>query len=68
MHVFLDGKDVMLLNDEEFRQNIRWAAISMVPQAAMNALNPVIRVGEQVAEPAMVHLGVDKTEAPSSWS
>ncbi len=62
-HVFLDDKDVMLLNEEEFRQNIRWAAISMVPQAAMNALNPVIRVGEQVAEPAMVHLGVDKTEA-----
>ena len=63
--VYLEGKDVMLLNDEEFRQNIRWAAISMVPQAAMNALNPVIRVGEQVSEPAMVHLGVNKTEAIS---
>ncbi len=62
-HVFLDGKDVMELNEEEFRQNIRWASISMVPQAAMNALNPVIRVGEQVAEPAIVHLGVDKAEA-----
>jgi oligopeptide/dipeptide ABC transporter ATP-binding protein len=63
--VYLEGKDVMVLSDEEFRQNIRWAAISMVPQAAMNALNPVIRVGEQVAEPAMVHLGVDKVEALS---
>ncbi len=63
--VYLDGKDIMLLNEEEFRQNIRWASISMVPQAAMNALNPVIRVGEQVAEPAMVHLGVDKAEAIS---
>ena len=31
----------------------------------MNALNPVIRVGEQVSEPAMVHLGVSKTEAIS---
>lgn len=62
-HVYLDGKDVMLLSDEEFRQNVRWAAISMVPQAAMNALNPVIRVGDQVAEPAIVHLGVDKVEA-----
>jgi oligopeptide/dipeptide ABC transporter ATP-binding protein len=61
--VYLEGKDVMILSDEEFRQNIRWAAISMVPQAAMNALNPVIRVGEQVAEPATVHLGVDKVEA-----
>jgi len=61
--VYLDGKDVMPLSEEEFRQNVRWASISMVPQAAMNALNPVIRVGEQVAEPAMVHLGVNKNEA-----
>lgn len=62
-HVYLDGKDIMLLTEEEFRQNVRWASISMVPQAAMNALNPVIRVGDQVAEPAMVHLGVGKAEA-----
>jgi oligopeptide/dipeptide ABC transporter ATP-binding protein len=62
-HVFLDGRDIMPLNEEEFRQNIRWASISMVPQAAMNALNPVIRVGDQVAEPAIIHLNVDKTEA-----
>ncbi|MCB0117966.1 MAG: ABC transporter ATP-binding protein [Anaerolineales bacterium] len=64
-HVYLNGRDVMELSEEEFRQNVRWASISMVPQAAMNALNPVIRVGEQVAEPAIVHLGVDKTEALS---
>src|SRR5512140_3579581 len=62
-HVFLDGKDVMTLGEEEFRQNIRWAAMSMVPQAAMNALNPVIKVGEQVAEPAIIHFGVSKEEA-----
>ncbi len=62
-HVYLDGKDIMALSDEEFRQNIRWAAISMVPQAAMNALNPVMRVGEQVAEPALIHFGVNQTEA-----
>lgn len=62
-HVYLDGKDIMALGDEEFRQNIRWASISMVPQAAMNALNPVMRVGEQVGEPAVIHLGVSKTEA-----
>ncbi len=64
-HVFVDGKDVMELNDEEFRQSVRWATISMVPQAAMNALNPVIRVGEQVAEPAIVHLGIRRVEAIS---
>ncbi len=63
--VYMEGKDTMLLNEEEFRQNIRWVAMSMVPQAAMNALNPVIRVGEQVGEPAMVHLGVGRDGAIS---
>jgi oligopeptide/dipeptide ABC transporter ATP-binding protein len=62
-HVYLQGTDVMKLGEEEFRHNIRWGAMSLVPQAAMNALNPVIRVGEQVAEPAMIHLGVSKSEA-----
>lgn len=64
-HIYLKGSDIMPLENEEFRQNIRWASISMVPQAAMNALNPVMRVGDQVAEPAIVHLGVDKTAALS---
>jgi len=61
--VFLHGTDVMLYEEEEFRQNVRWVGMSMVPQAAMNALNPVMRVGDQVAEPALVHLGLSKTEA-----
>ena len=59
----LGGQDIMKLSDEDFRRSIRWNRISMVPQAAMNALNPVMRVGEQVAEPAMVHLGLSKDEA-----
>ena len=49
--VFLNGNDVMACDDEEFRKNVRWKQISMVPQAAMNALNPVLRVGDQVTEP-----------------
>ena len=56
--VYLDDADVMVLKDEEFRRNVRWVQISMVPQAAMNALNPVLKVGDQVAEPMVVgHLG-----------
>lgn len=62
-HVYLQGTDVMSFDDEEFRKNVRWLALSLVPQAAMNSLNPVIRVGEQVAEPALIHLGVSKAEA-----
>ena len=62
-HIYLDGNDVMAYDDEEFRQNVRWIKMSLVPQAAMNALNPVIRVGDQVAEPAMIHLGMKADEA-----
>src|SRR5512145_1586701 len=51
--VFLQGIDVMAYDEEHFRQNVRWAQISLVPQAAMNSLNPVLKVGDQVAEPAM---------------
>jgi peptide/nickel transport system ATP-binding protein len=61
--VYLEGRDIMPLNDEEFRQKIRWRSMSLVPQAAMNSLNPVLKVGEQVAEPALIHLGVKKEEA-----
>jgi oligopeptide/dipeptide ABC transporter ATP-binding protein len=61
--VNLGGKDIMPMADEEFRLSVRWAAISMVPQAAMNALNPVLRVGDQVLEPALIHLGMKKGDA-----
>ncbi len=61
--VLLQGMDVMSLADEEFRQNVRWVGMSLVPQAAMNALNPVLKVGDQVAEPAMIHLGLSRTES-----
>lgn len=61
--VYLNGSELMGMNDEEFRQQIRWIQMSMVPQAAMNALNPVLRVGDQVAEPMMVHHSVKKEEA-----
>jgi oligopeptide/dipeptide ABC transporter ATP-binding protein len=61
--VYLEGNDVMALNDEEYRQNVRWVAMSLVPQAAMNSLNPVLKVGDQVSEPAMIHLGLKKADA-----
>jgi len=64
--VWLQDENIMKLNDENFRKEIRWKRISMVPQAAMNALNPVMRIGDQVAEPAMVHMGLSKDEALKS--
>ena len=42
--------------------------MSMVPQAAMNSLNPVLRVGDQVAEPVMIHYGATQKEATDASS
>ena len=61
--VRLAGTELMRMRDEEFRRHIRWVKISMVPQAAMNALNPVLRVGDQVAEPLLIHASMSKGEA-----
>lgn len=61
--IFLNDLDTMLLKDEEYRLKMRWVKMSMVPQAAMNSLNPVLKVGEQVAEPAMIHNDMSKDVA-----
>jgi oligopeptide/dipeptide ABC transporter ATP-binding protein len=53
--VWLDGQDVMALPEERFRREVRWVRLALVPQAAMNALNPVLPVGDQVAEPLLTH-------------
>ena len=61
--VLLDGTDIMTLSDERFRRDVRWVKISMVTQAAMNSLNPVLKVGYQVAEPLLLQHRMDKDEA-----
>jgi peptide/nickel transport system ATP-binding protein len=61
--VIIDGLDIMGLDDERFRREIRWTQLSFVPQAAMNALNPVVKIGDQVAEPLLVHDGSDHEAA-----
>ena len=61
--VIFEGEDILKLSDEEFRKRIRWKKISMVFQGAMNALNPVIPISFQVAEPLIIHEGMDKEEA-----
>lgn len=53
--VYVDGKETMSMDDEAYREEIRWEKISMVPQAAMNALNPVIKLKDQVMEPLLLH-------------
>ncbi|MBL8099931.1 MAG: dipeptide/oligopeptide/nickel ABC transporter permease/ATP-binding protein [Anaerolineales bacterium] len=52
--VFYKGKDLTALSEEELN-DIRWRGISIVFQGAMNALNPVRTVGDQIAEAVMKH-------------
>jgi oligopeptide/dipeptide ABC transporter ATP-binding protein len=61
--VLLDGEDVMALEEERFRREVRWARIALVAQAAMNSLNPVLKVGEQVTEPMRFNRGAGKAAA-----
>ncbi|MEM2218100.1 MAG: ABC transporter ATP-binding protein [Thermofilaceae archaeon] len=63
--LFLNGQDLMELDEEEFRKEIRWRKISIVFQAAQNSLNPVLKIGFQIAEPLMIHNGISKEEALS---
>ena len=53
--VFLNDVDIMSYDDKQFRKQIRWDKLALVPQAAMNSLNPVIKVQKQVAEPLLIH-------------
>jgi peptide/nickel transport system ATP-binding protein len=54
--VILDGVDVLSLPDEQVRQ-LRLAAIALVAQGAMNSLNPVLRVREQILDAIRDHDG-----------
>jgi len=58
--VVFDGTNLMELSETEFRTQIRWQKMSMVFQGAMNSLNPVLKVGFQVAEPLILHQGANK--------
>ncbi len=56
------GEDLLSLSDKAYRDKVLWRNISMVPQSAMNSLNPVYRVGDQIAEAIHAHSDMARTE------
>jgi peptide/nickel transport system ATP-binding protein len=54
-NVLFKGTDLTKLTEDEMRTNIRWKGISIVFQGAMNALNPVYKVSEQIIESIRIH-------------
>jgi peptide/nickel transport system ATP-binding protein len=62
--ILFKNKDIVTLDDDEMREEIRWKEISIVFQGAMNALNPVYSVGNQIVEAIRLHEPeVDEREA-----
>ncbi|MBI4886631.1 MAG: ABC transporter ATP-binding protein [Acidobacteria bacterium] len=61
--VVFDGRDLLSLPEREMRA-VRGARISLIFQEPMTALNPVMRVGDQIAEALTVH---NLASRPQAW-
>jgi peptide/nickel transport system ATP-binding protein len=59
--VFLDGEEILSKSDSEMRK-IRWKKVSIVFQSAMNALHPVFKIKDQIAEAILTHEKLTKHE------
>jgi len=60
--IAFDGRDLVDLSEPAMRA-VRWKEISIIFQGAMNSLNPVQRVGKQIAEPIILHDEVEPSRA-----
>jgi len=60
--IYVNGRNVMEMSTDEL-QNMRGKEISMIFQDPMTSLNPVMTVGDQIAESILLHEDVDKREA-----
>ncbi|HEX2317988.1 MAG TPA: ABC transporter ATP-binding protein [Streptosporangiaceae bacterium] len=61
--ILFNGEDVLTMNWGRLRA-VRWAGASIVFQGALHSLNPVRKIGTQIAEPILLHFnGVSKHEA-----
>jgi peptide/nickel transport system ATP-binding protein len=60
--ILFQGQRIDDVSEKEF-DRIRWKQISVVSQSAMNALNPVYRVGDQIVEAIRAHERIDMQKA-----
>jgi peptide/nickel transport system permease protein len=60
-HVRFQGRDLVLLEERELRR-VRWRDLSVVMQSAMNALNPVLTVADQMRDACEAHSNMSKKE------
>ncbi|WP_353499074.1 ABC transporter ATP-binding protein [Vibrio sp. CB1-14] len=60
--ILYKGTDVLKMNDRKLRQ-FRWNDVSVVFQSAMNSLNPVITIGEQLTDVILAHKKIPYKQA-----
>lgn len=60
--VIISGIDIVKLSDKDFNKSIRWKKIAMVFQGAMNTLDPVYKIGDQMREIMQIHQFKGKIE------
>ncbi|MEF9922621.1 MAG: ABC transporter ATP-binding protein [Anaerovoracaceae bacterium] len=60
--ILMEGCDMATLPEPEIRKR-RWKDVSIIFQGAMNALNPVMTIGEQISEVIILHDGLSQEEA-----
>src|SRR5688572_12410285 len=60
--ILFEGRDLLTLSEREMRE-VRGARISLIFQEPMTALNPVMRVGDQIAEALTVHGMASRSDA-----
>ena len=60
--ILFEGEDIVGKSTEEIRR-YRWRNVSMVLQSAMNALNPVMRIGDQFVDAVQAHEKINKRRA-----
>ncbi len=54
--VLLEGTDVVRLSEGRLR-DLRWRKLALIPQGAMNSLNPVMRIKDQIGDAILTHEG-----------
>ena len=60
--VLFDGQDILALSEAEMR-SVRGNRIAMIFQEPMTSLNPVLTIGDQIAEAVMIHQNKDRADA-----
>jgi peptide/nickel transport system ATP-binding protein len=57
----IKGRNILGLSEHQLRR-LRWHELALIPQGAMNSLNPVLRIKEQIGDAIMAHEMMGRTE------